>query len=746
MVLTSSLSLSAGQVADRDFGRFDTQFTVEGVGLTDRPKITELSAILGSSDSAVVLTTTAVSPSGFGPDRFVYREAPWDRDPFPGITLKTGRWPNSTTEVVVDPETAQRFHTGSQIRLGSSMSLAVVGVARDVYTDATTLYAFQQTYAEMPAALASGLRLDAISLTILTTSLSQPRVSTAVRTFGNPVHEDGRESAEAENSWVVESPFAVVVPLLSMPFLGSVSAAGLARRRVRRFVLRASGVGMSAQTGGIVARMAFLSWALIGTCVGVGLGVMVSAPVRFLLGGLTGQAPGPIPNLLPVVATILVGVLAGSLLGIGRLASHGSVRRKRAGVPWGRAARWWSALVVGCGAVFAFYRVTDVATAMIFGAVLLAASLLVVPEAVTGLARRLPAGRPVFRHASRLILDGRGSRASAAMLTVLVVLPTTTAFVLTATGSAARNDALADVGVGQVGVDVSNLGEKKREAIVGVTSKLVDAEGGSLVSLSMRNGWYQVQSGNALVLSVKTPAEAESVFGTPLSKKQEEQLLHGGMLVWQPGYYLWIGDKTAALQPDQVVYKPADEWRKQAGAVLLDATADHMGLASKPERLVATGLDSDDADSLQTRLADIGADASRVAVYHEPLSIAPPLAITSSLITLVVLALLTSAAAARSQSATLRRNMERLLAIGAPRSYASRVLATVQLATTAVALGAGVTVSAATAWALTTRNESVELNPPWTLLVGEFSAFLIAALLSGLALARSLKASATRHD
>lgn len=746
LILTSSLSLSAGQVADRDFGRFDTQLMIQGVGLDDRPQITELGVSLRTTDSALVLTTTAVSPSGLGPDRFVYREASWDQEPFPGITLESGRWPKSTTEVVVDPDTAQQFHTGSQMGLGSNTSVTVVGVARDIYMDATTLYFHPQTYAEMPVALATGLRLDAISLSVLTTSRSQPRVSTAVRAFAHPVQENGRDSAEAENSWVVESPFAVVVPLLTLPFLSSLSAAGLARRQARRFVMRASGVGMSARTGGLVARTAFLGWALLGTGVGIALGVLISVPVRRALSGLTGQAPGPVPDLLPVVATILTGVLAGSLLGIGRLASPGSVRRKHPTAPWARAARRWSALVVGCGAVFAFHRVTDVASAMIFGGVLLAALLLIVPDAVTGLARRLPATRPVLRHASRLILERRGTAASAAMLTVLVVLPTTTALMLTATGSAARNDALADVSAGQVGVDVSNLGKKEREAIVGVTRSLVQAEGGSIVSVSMRKGWYQVPSGNALVLSVKTPAEAGVVFGNPLTKEQEEELLDGGMLVWQPGHELWIDDELADPPPDQVVYQPADEWRKQAGAVLLDASADRMGLASAPERVVATGLDADDADTLQTRIADLGADARRVATHHAPRSIAPPLAITSSLITLVLLALLTSAAAAQSQAQSMRRYMERLLAIGAPRNYASRVLVTVQLVTTAVATGTGATVSAVAACALTMRNVSIELNPPWVLLAGEFVAFMTAALMSALVLSRSLKASASRHD
>ena len=749
LIVTASLSLSAEQVAQRDLGRFDAEVSVASVNLEDRTKLDQLiEALPRGRSTTLTLTTTAAAPATFEGDRFVFREGDWVSSPFGGLTVSDGRWPQSVGEVTVDPNTARRFSVGSQISLASgSVLLEVVGVTEDAFVDHVTLYAYPGTWQSLPESAAGSLRLDDVYLSVLTTGAAQADVIEAFSRSALTASVVERDEIEAERSWVRESPFAFIIPALLLPLLGTALTAGFSRRRARRFVERAQDVGMPAGLGRVAARSAFVAWAVAGTLLGAVVGIVLGALLRRFAASLASQPSGPLPDVAAPIALILAGVLLGALVGFADLSI--SARPK---TPWLPASakssspRRWAALVAGCAAVFAYYRVDNVNTAMIFGAGTLLAWLLLAPDVVTVAARRLPGSGPTPRFAGRL-LGGRDTATTAgvAVLTVLVALPTTTALMLTATGSTARDNALADVAPGQMSVDLGASDDLDVSDISQVTLTAIGGDHDRLVEVAVLDAWYEVASGNSLTLSVTTSEDAAALLGEPLTAAQTAELQDGGMLVWQPGYQLFIDDVPANPQPKAVPYQPAPEWRKQAGALMLDSTADTLGITSRPDKIVTTGSSPHAAERVRESLARSGVDATAVSTYHPPRTIAPPLAMTLSLATLILMLIATTYAAVRAHVASLRRQLQRLIAIGAPRHFSARVLALIQALTLLIALAAGVSISTATALALLTRNTGVELNPPYSLIVGYLAAVVTATGLSLALSVRTLRAAPARH-
>lgn len=178
---------------------------------------------------------------------------------------------------------------------------------------------------------------------------------------------------------------------------------------------------------------------------------------------------------------------------------------------------------------------------------------------------------------------------------------------------------------------------------------------------------------------------------------------------------------------------------------MLTSTARRNRLALQPFYLVAYGVSQADAERARQRVADAGFDAAAIEVYRPPTPVLPPVPLVATGVLLGLLLLATTFLTTRSQAASMRRQMQRLVAIGAGPRFARRTHVITQVVTTGISLVAGIALSTASVLVLLAGNRGVRLNWPISALLVALAAFVLANAAGTLLATRRLDARASRY-
>lgn len=739
--IATAWSLTAPQVADRELGRFSgLVLTGAAVSPGDVEALGTITSVVESSTAQPLLVSRDVTPVGEETRDWIYRETDFTTEPYPSLDLRSGRWPREAGEVVLAGD-APASAGGTLAVAGGAVSLTVVGRADDPYSSAPTLLAAAGTFASLPLEALRGS--DRLSATISVLTDGDPvEVANQLSAVGVPAEGLDRGQIDAERSWVSLSPFAVIVPALLVPLMAAAAAVGSSSGRLGRYLARVRSVGASRSTAVGSAVLASLAMSLLGVLVGLGMAAAFTPVVRWSMGGLSSTvlATYRLPSLVAALAA--AGALVGAVSAVITIAATSTTRSRsatgdptRAATRSARIARARQVLA-GASAVFAVLvgaQVTTLGGAMTVGAIVLLGWAMLMPEQIRLVARGLDrSGRAPSPVASRLAArmlaaPGGGTAFGAVLLGVLVTLPLTSGIALTATGAAERNSLLADVGPGQLGVFRAADGVASPSPAVEqlVESSLPRSVAASGVTIGVAtNAWYDVADGNALVAVVASVQEIERVWGQPLTDRQRATVTGGGVLVWQPGADVLVDDQPVGV--DQARYVPSEEWQVRTGAVMLQSTADQLGVDVQPGARVFIGVGPTLAADLIDDVRDSGLDVSAVHVYRSPAEPVPPAPLVAGAVLLTVLLGLSAVGATRGYVRGARQVHARLHAVGAPDRFLRRTALTGSLALLGTGVLGAVTVSAITLMTAQWAIADVEYRPPWGLIAAVLLATVVA--------------------
>lgn len=753
LIAMNAWTLSPTQAAERDFGRFAASVDVDlGLPPGRSVELTRLSAHVRSPDTLLLFTDQI--RLGEGPSsgaRLIYQEADWGSSPFPGIQLTQGRWPAGPGEVVIaGPDVSGGVRDQRLNVLSGAVSWRVVGQADDAFGNDNLVLAAPGTWAQLPRS--AGRAASGLSATPVLLLSSEANVASARQALPVASTVRWRREQARESSWLTESPFAFGVPAALLPLLGLGVGVAAGARRARRFAASSQTVGLSRGRVRTALFCAFGAAVLVGSLVGGLVGLVGGVVARQIVGRVSDQAVGPWLSAAQL-GIVPISMLAGLVGGISALrlgAEPPTERAAASSLPTtpsrADSARRWAALLSVCAAFLLSFWVRNASSMMIFGIPLLAGWLLVLPDAVRLVGDRLNSRDPARRLAGRLIRQhGSQVATGAALSTALLTCVVTTLLLLTATGSTARANSLGPVGAGQVGLSGPGglLEAPAPEVAAVVRNSLAGSTATPLVEIaSVPDLLIDTPQGNTTVLALSTPDEVERLLGTRLTPSQRDHLQGGGALTWQPEAPLVTsrGDSSIPL----ATYTPTEEWANLSGAVLLTRTATARGFRVMPGGLVATGVDSQRAQQLRDAVTRAGLDSSAISLYRPPRPLLPPAPMVASGVLLTALLLGITFVSTRAQTAGVRRQMERLLAIGARPRFARRTQLVGQSVATGLGLIGAVVVTGIAVSTLLLRNGGIELRPPYEALAASLVAFIAAQLLALWLTTRNLQARATR--
>lgn len=729
-VTLSAFSLTREDVQERDFGRYDARLAFSttlppGSGSKLRD-LTELEGDGGVIELVSLEMRTTADPE----DPLVYRETSWTDDPYPGLSLITGRWPTAAGEVVISDTMTHR--SGEFSVLSGRAEFTVVGRASSRFSDDPALYAAPGTWDRLSSEASLARQNLAADAALMLDGASVPRTLRQATAVDPGVVLQRRSEAQAETSWVIESPLAFFVPACLLPFLAGSLALTVVGARRKRFVDMAVGVGMTPMRAALVSMAPVIVMSLPSLLVGMVSGLLVGFAGRWV-GALIAHQESSVPRLLGpmalVSASLLLGLLSTGFVASRRYAKQTTVQADgidKARVPSREfAARRGAALLLTCGSVFALFQVSNGQTAMIFALGLLVTTLLLLPEAISVASKLLTTKRPDQRLARRLLsASGRGQMIGTAFTAVLLTLPLVTAVLSTATGGLQRNEALADVGERQVGLNGrGGVGEAPAKEVAAIAHETLRDHPRVQVRVA-GNAWYDVFDGNALVLTVGTPADIEDGWGRPLSEAQQRTLSKGGALVWNPGAPLLVDERPVEISMAQ--YLPSPEWAKQSGAVLLEEHARALGIKTTVGRIVYVDVSASQAQRVREQVAAAGLDPNQVFAYHPPEPLLPPAPLVASCLLLFVALIASLVMSTRASAMELRRLLSRMITIGSSPRFARRTFMTINACTSVVAAIIAVVVTAGCIWSLRVGAPDVELNISWLAVLGGLVTTILA--------------------
>lgn len=196
--------------------------------------------------------------------------------------------------------------------------------------------------------------------------------------------------------------------------------------------------------------------------------------------------------------------------------------------------------------------------------------------------------------------------------------------------------------------------------------------------------------------------------------------------------------KTAAVPARLADFEAA--WKGSATGVVLTATARRLNLPYSPGALAFTGVPDDRAAQAEAAVIRGGLDPDNVDLYEPPEPVEVPPAYWAAVAALGAVVLATSVTLARTQVATLRSYLGRLIAVGVPPRWTRQVLlvqsALVVVTATALALAFAlppIVVAAA-------RLPDLTLVIPWSWLGITLGAVYLAVAVATLISGRRLRA------
>lgn len=792
MVITlAAFSPSGDQVVERDLGRFGHSLSVGNLGGI-RPGDDQLvrdvvaaGRAAGAADLAAELLSLDLRHTGTN-TRLTYRETVWAADPFPRrFVLTGGRWPTRPGEVVVTNAETLRIVPGAEVStLSGRARFRVVGVAADRYYGNPAVLAAPGTWAGLDKDIATAFASVQASPNLYWGAAPAEPVIAAVSRVAARYYRTTEKAAVRElapalrtveaakadqqrrQTWVGRAPAAYQAPSWVLPVLAVLLVFGLNDRRLRRSTRILRSVGVPPRVAVASVAVSSAAWTLAATLAGAAAGVGLGAAARLVLARFIDAPLPPLGGLgepiLRLVALTLAGCMAASLL----LMGTGLRQRRRPAKPAAarritpaaksrmHAIRLAAATLMVVAAALQVPGMNVPRKAMVFAAMVGVAVLLVTPDIVRYVLRRLPERGPRSRLAGRQ-LTGDHRRAVIAVAVLATALGGPLGFLTLLHTMIVSVDAsnVPDTGPGQVAVSGSGgflqpplpaLVNTVRTALPGRTQvqlrSVYSEKAGFVVPRGTDVGYF---------LAVDTPQEVAALAGRPLTGEQTGTLQAGGILSWDdpaPDEYVLVSGtspsnarETPPLPARQLRLAKAD-WNRGAYGIMLTTTVQRLKLPLSTGAVFFTGVSDEEATAARQAALAAGLNTRDVLLDEAPPPPVPPVALYASAIGLFALILLVAMAVARGQVSALRAYLGTLIAVGVPTAWARHVLiyqqaVTVALSTLLAALIAIPPVIVA-AW----RLPGYVLSIPWDWLALVTGAFYAATLAMTLLTARRLRA------
>lgn len=794
-VTLKAFTLSGTQVAERDLGRFAYAADLSAVIAIspERPvdvlRLTRAVRAAGATDAQVSLTSFDIEPAMIHPPVTNYVETDWTDKPMPGrFTLMSGRWPSRPGEVVVTEALRSQVSRGEVLSVLSGRErFDVVGIARDQYSAWSLILGAPGTWSGLsPDTLRAFPDLSAYA-TLYWDGASQPAVIGAVAE-AIATNPSGRSPASVAETiqevttsraellsrqsagWVERIPLAYKIPSLALPLLAVLVIFGLNNRRFQRSMSAMTSIGMrrSRAVAGIAAAVS--AWTVVSMVLGslAGLGLGLLARLVIVSTGVYAAPLSPLPWIGPAVLRVAAVTVSGCLLMA--VALHVSSRPERRASPEGatsvapaggsrghaiRTGRRCAVIVVAALAVIEVSSLSTITDAMALTATIGVVVLLVVPDMLALVLRRLPRREPRLRLARKQLSHDRPRGVVAvAVLSVALGAPIGLLILVATLVRSDESGLSSPPAPGQVLLSGGGGFLPPSDGVVrAVTSRVGLDQEPVRVRILGSARWYVSVAGGDLgaMLAIDTPEDVARLANRPLSTEEAQTLRGGGALVWddypKPGPVLEtrpLGDSRvlARTPPLRVIvadFEPA--WQVSTRGVLLTSTAGELGLPTSQGGLVYTGVSAADTRAAEDASVTAGFDRRDVSVYEPPPDVIVPAAYLSAAVGLGLVVIVTTMAVARTQVATLRRYLGALVSVGLSTRWVRQVL----LVQSAVALGIstllalviGLTPLAIASWRIT----GLTLAVPWTALAVLVVAFYLAAVTATLLSSRRLKAA-----
>ena len=642
--------------------------------------------------------------------RLSYVEREWSRSPLlRRYELVGGRWPRTPGEVVVSNPHGTGAKAHGRLPLFSGrVAVEVVGLARDVYSDAAQLLAAPGTWAEFDTTVNADFPTALATARVYTRSSDEAKL-TALLSSVAPADDDG-QSAQAFSSSVVTAnvlsrtanavwfgrlPSAYRVPSIVLPFLAVLLFFGVHQSWLRQRLAALTDSGVRRAVGVRALMAALLAILIVAVTAGTVVGFCLALSVRPVLSAVhTQPLSSPVSPLMPAVTALGMTVAAWLVVFLavqrGSLGRRGSATRLRRPSDRWRDARHLAAVAATCVAVVLVAEIQTASDTMILAAAVAVAGLLSAPELVRWGVGSMRERTPVRRLARRqLIADRARLTMSVAVIAGTLGLPLGFLTLLDTTLATDRTDNVPDVQPGRLYLSsVSGTLHPPSASVQRVAERALgpDRSSTDLRSLIADGGDTFATSpdlDDTFVLAFDHVGDIEKLLDVRLGTAERSVLTEGGMLAWdstapEVRLALFAGGSTRPSRvvdlPSRGVPRPAVGWVKGTQGIVLSATATAHGLPLTRGARFYAGVPLDQAERARDAVFDAKLDPEQVTTYKPPDPVVPALAQGAVALALALLVLGVAGTMARAQVGTLRPYVATLNAIGVAPGWTRRVL------------------------------------------------------------------------
>ena len=788
-VSVSAFSLSPDQTVARELGNFDFRLDLGSLGFAPGDTAVPAAALDGvrttGQRSDVYIRTFDLRPTGMRLSGYmVFSERDWTALHGGRYRLDSGRWPNRPGEVALTPELYDQLHGRGTLGLFSGLAdVQVVGRVTDTFGTSSSQVlaapgtwstfnspAIKENFASVAAAAqvfwSGDAPLEAVASSI------RDRVATARPDAGpdtlsqiiSPANIDDRASIAAHGPTSVadKSVLVYLLPALLVPALTVTSVLFTSRRRVRSNVRVLTGVGVRPRDSVAAIITAITTGVLGALAVGVGVGCVLGIGSRSVIAHHLTQPVSPWPDIAGHAVILLVSALVPLALfatWIYRPARPHGTRERRVGafLAGGSTAVRRTSAVIALG--IAGWQLSSLSGPT--GAASLAASvligvLLLVPDVMAGVVRRLPRDRPRLLLAKQQLAHDSG-RASAAVvaLTTIFALPLVFGSLLASLVATANDDLVARVAPGQI-VVAQPSGSLIEPPPPRIVADVADTAGLSdpvqvYYLVSADESVTVAGAGLGTVLAVDSVADAGRLNNGALTAEQRRTLESGGLLDWTGNpagarQLVVTDDTSGAVVSRTTPLRSADasdfqaSWRGgSASALILRRTAEALELPVSASSVVFTGVSGTQAEAAGRAAQQWGFDPGFVSVHEGPKGVSAPDAWLAALTLLALLAVTVIAAVMHALGRELRRYWARLLSVGLPPRWIRGVMIAESGVLGGVSLVLALAVALVSNVVFATRVHGVVLSVPYGYIAAALVVFAVVGVGSTLLSARRLR-------
>ncbi len=764
-------SLSAGQVRDREFGRYGHiagygSFTVEP-GESAPVEVMERSLREHGVHVALVsVMSNEFYVAGVPGEEANYFETDWRPNPFPRRYADVvGRYPERAGEVLVTG--AGDVSVGDRLRLlGTDRSVLVVGTADDLYMTAPKLLGGRGTWDLLTASVAEGYPLARADLLVHWSGATKDEglsaIRDATREVGSP--QSARELSrgyhdvswirERSGTWLYHLPVGYFMPAVALPVILVLVTFGLNERTLRRLRTVGSAVGMRPRWLLCPWIVASATWILVGLCFGMALGVAAAHVGRPLLVNVLGRAVDletslVLPALFPVVVTTVGGVVATTVAVLREpQARAGRGRRRETTHPRLRATLRIATAGCAAAAIVMLPRATTASVVLWVAALLGAAALGIVPDLFRFGAWLVRTGGWRWSLARRRVASAIG-RATVFAVAVGSTLSLSLGFaaLVGSLGKGAEATALPQVATGQV--LIQDRAGPSFPADSKTIAAIADATGRSPVELrylydlvkDRPRSQVTVRGRGVLLVAAPDTASAEQILGAELTDAEERLLAQGGLLTWSPSLLgptlrgpvpieRADGEKVASLGTIEAlpVAPVRAEWQRPVDGVMLISTAEARDLPLTRGAALFSGVGQDAVDRARRVAAEIGVDPQTILTRSRPDPAVPPGIVRAVQLALAAIAVLIAAGVAWADSRSGHDLVRLLVSLGIS-PVAGRTVVLLQVTfMLAVGILVGVLASIPGIVLPGALLESAAFSVPWRFAIIQIAIVIVVAL------------------